>query len=469
MKRPRPAFGVPAEAPPVAAAAPRAGYFLPYQAKWITDTSRLKILEKSRRIGATYVEAYEDTVDASKQTDPMDVWFSSADETAAREYIRYCETWTKLYSVAAEFLGEIVLDKKDDVKAYSIEYASGKRIYALSSSPNAFRSKGGKLVLDEFAFHKDPEAMWKAASPVITWGFPARVLSTYNGKGNRYYRMVEDAKKGNKWSLHSVTIEDAVRQGLVSKILGHEASADEVAAFLADCRDIAGDEETYQQEYMCNPIDEATAWLTWELIVSAEHPDAGKPELYAGGPCFVGNDIGRRRDLTVIWVLEKVGDVLWTREVVSMKGKSFAEQDAEMARIFATYNVRRLCKDQTGMGEKPVEDDQRKFGASRVEGLLFSGPVKQDLAVAGKQQFEDRRVRIPGTRAIRESHHSVRKLTTVAGNPRFDADRSEAGHADEFWAHMLAIHAAGNAPAPIEFQSLGRLRFGHAEMADYLR
>jgi len=131
----------------------------------------------------TYVESYEDTVDASKQSDPMDVWFSSADDTAAREYIRYCEQWTKLYKVAAEFLGEIILDKKDDIHAYSIEYASGKRIYALSSSPNAFRSKGGKLVLDEFAFHKDPEAMWKAASPTITWGFPARVLSTYNGKG----------------------------------------------------------------------------------------------------------------------------------------------------------------------------------------------------------------------------------------------------------------------------------------------
>jgi len=165
---------------------------------------------------------------------------------------------------------------------------------------------------------------------------------------------------------------------LVSKILGHEASAEEISSFLTDCRDIAGDEETYQQEYMCVAIDEATAWLTWEMIVSAEHPDAGKPELYAGGPCSSATNIGRRRDLSVIWVLEKVGDVLWTREVVTMKGRSFAEQDAEMERIFATYQVRRLCKDQTGMGEKPVEDDKRRYGESRVEGLLFTGPVKQE-------------------------------------------------------------------------------------------
>ena len=39
-------------------------------------------------------------------------------------------------------------------------------------------------------------------------------------------------------------------------------------------------------------------------------------------------------------------------------------------------------------------------------------------------------------------------MTTVAGNPRFDADRTEAGHADEFWAHALALHAAEDVVQP---------------------
>ncbi len=418
-------------------------YFLPYQARWIADTSRMKIWEKSRRIGATYAQSYEDVVDASRAEGAVDVWFSSADESAAKEYILYCGLWTRLYQIAAEDLGEVVIDRDDDIKARVIQFANGKRIHGLSSNPKAFRSKGGKLVLDEFAFHAQPEELWKAAVPIITWGYPVRVLSTYNGKGNRYYRMVEDAKKGNAWSLHTTTIEDAVRQGLVDKIMGRPASAEERAAWLAQQRDAAGDEETWQQEYMCQPVDEATAWLTWELITAVEHPDAGRPELYAGGDCYVGMDIGRRRDLTVIWVLERVGDVLWTREAVRMKGATFAEQDAELDRVFATYRVRRCCIDQTGIGEKPVEDAKKRHGAYVVEGVLFTGPVKQDLATGGKQAFEDRAVRIPSDRAIRESHHAVRKMTTVAGNPRFDADRSEVGHADEFWAHMLALHAAG--------------------------
>jgi phage FluMu gp28-like protein len=443
-----------------AEARPLSGFLLPYQARWVEDPSRFKIYEKSRRIGITYVQAYEDTVDAARKDGGLDVWFSSADESAAREYIRYCEHWAQMLNVAGLSLGEIVLNKAADVKAFAIEFANGKRINALSSNPKGFRSKGGKLILDEFAFHANPDDMWKAAAPIITWGFPVRVLSTYNGKGNRYYRIVEDAKKGNRWSLHATTIVDAIQQGLVDKILGHPATEDERQAFLRDCRETAGDEETFQQEYMCVPVDEATAWLPWDLITAVEHPDAGRPELYGGGDVYVGWDVARRRDLSVLWVDELVGDVAWTREVVAMRGWSFADQERELARILGSYRVRRCRIDQTGMGEKVVEDAQLAHGTGRIEGVLFTGPVKQDLATIGKQAFEDRKARIPGTREIRESHHSVRRQMTTAGNPRFDADRTEIGHADYFWAHMLALSAMDAAPGgPVNYTPAQPRRF----------
>lgn len=349
-----------------------AGYFLPYQSAWLRDKSRLKIWEKSRRIGATYVQSYEDVLDAARAEKPVDVWFSSADESAAKEYIRYCAQWATIAQAAATDLGEVVIDSEKDIKALVIEFANGKRIHGLSSNPKAFRSKGGKLVLDEFAFHSDADALWKAAAPIVTWGFDVRVLSTYNGKGNRYYRMVDEARKGNKWSLHTVTIEDAIADGLVDRILGRAPTAEDIAAYLQDCREIAGDDETYLQEYMCQPVDEATAWLTWEMITACESAVAGRPEEYAGGDCYVGVDVGRKRDLTVFWVIERVGDVFYTREVVRMKAATFAAQDAEEDRIFATYNVRRMCKDETGLGMKSVEDSQNRHGRYRVEGVTFT-------------------------------------------------------------------------------------------------
>lgn len=423
-----------------------ASYFLPYQQAWLADTSRFKIWEKSRRIGATYVQSYEDVRDAARAEGPMDVWFSSADMTAALEYIDYCGQWARLFDVAARDLGEFVLDEKNVIKAYGIEFSSSKKITGLSSRPEAFRSKGGKLVLDEFAFHGDGDRMWKAARPIITWGYPVRVLSTHNGKQVRYYRMVsEAAREGSPWSLHTVTIENAVAQGLADRIVGRKLTDEERAAWIEEERASVGDEEAWRQEYMCEAVDEATAWLTWNLIVSAEHKDAGDPKKYQGGDVYVGMDIGRRRDLTVIWVYEKVGDVLWTREVIRLKNASFAEQDAELDRVFAHYRVRRMCGDQTAIGEKPIEDAQNRHGGYRVEGVIFSTATKQHLATIIKQAFEDRSVRTPEDKDVRSAHHAVRKVTTVAGNPRFDADRTAAGHADEFWANALALHAAEEA------------------------
>ena len=63
--------------------------FLPYQVKWLRDKSQIKIWRKSRRIGATYVQAFEDVIDALTlkfRGKVCDVWFSSADITAAKEY-----------------------------------------------------------------------------------------------------------------------------------------------------------------------------------------------------------------------------------------------------------------------------------------------------------------------------------------------------------------------------------------------
>ena len=128
-------------------------FFLPYQMRWLNDNSKVKIWEKSRRIGATYVQSYEDVRDCVKRIVPA-VWFSSADESAAREYIDYCKQWATLFNIAAKDLGEQVLDKEKDIKAYVIQFSNGTKIHALSSNPKGFRSKGGKVVLDEFAYQK---------------------------------------------------------------------------------------------------------------------------------------------------------------------------------------------------------------------------------------------------------------------------------------------------------------------------
>ena len=108
-------------------------YFMQYQIDWLKDDSKIKLWEKSRQIGATYTQSYEDVCDCIAKRVPA-VWFSSADLTASLEYIKYCENWARVFNIVVNNVGEIAIDDKG-MKAFTLEFANGTEIHALSSSP----------------------------------------------------------------------------------------------------------------------------------------------------------------------------------------------------------------------------------------------------------------------------------------------------------------------------------------------
>jgi phage FluMu gp28-like protein len=431
-------------------------YFLPYQVSWLKDQSLIKLWEKSRRIGASYGQSYEDVDDCVKGKVPG-VWFSSADESAGKEYIRYCEMWAKLMNAGAKLLGDVILDEKKGIKGTVIEFKNGRRITALSSNPKAFRSKGGKVVLDEFAWHDDPDTLWAAARPCITWGFPLRIISTHNGTGSRFNRFVEDIKKGAlKWSLHTDPIHKAVEEGLVDKIRGHKTTEAERAEWLAEARASCNDEETWLQEFCCIPVDSASSFLTYDIIRACESADSLVEDLSGlSGDLYLGYDVARKKDLSVIELVEKYGGMVWTRKQIVMEKTKFSTQKEILWKLLALPRLRRACIDCTGLGMQMAEEAQDAFGKFKVEGVNFSGPVKEELAYGLRNYFDDKAIRVPEDFAMREDLHSVKKTTTAAGNIRFDVAASEraGGHADRFWSLALAIHAISKADGPIRAAS----------------
>jgi len=432
--------------------------FLPYQVRWLKDRPPVKIWEKSRRIGATYVQSYEDVEDCVSKAVP-DVWFSSADASAAEEYILYCEHWAKLFNVAAKNLGMEILDEKKNVLTYSIDFpVLGRRIIALTSNPKSFRSKGGKVVLDEFAWHEDQEKMWAAASPCTTWGFPLRLMSTHNGAGTVFNEFVTDIREGKSdWSLHRTPIQLAVAEGLADKITRRALTDDERAVWLETLRRKCRKANTWEQEYCCNPVDESTAFLPFSLIATCEALELPMGLDVVSGELYVGMDIGRKKDLSVIWVLEKLGPMKFTRKVIVMEKTPFRIQRETLYGILRHPKFRRACIDNTGIGTQLAEEAREAFGTFRVEEVTFSEAVKEDLATHMHTEFEDRTALIPPSEEIRDDLHSVRKVVTKAGHIRFDAASDETdGHADRFWALALALSAARTYKGPIVVASRRR-------------
>jgi phage FluMu gp28-like protein len=444
----------------------RDAFLLPYQARWVGDRAIMKIMEKSRRIGISYASAYEDVRRHSLAGNRLQTWVSSRDELTARQYVRDCMGFAKVLHAAAVDMGEKILtdDRGNSHSVHVIDFANGQPLHSLSSNPDAFAGRGGFVKLDEFALRKDPGMVYAIAAPTIDWGGSLAIISTHRGSGNYFHTLTREiTEKGNpkKFSHHRVTLQDALDQGFLWKLQSKLAAGDprldmDEAEYFDYQRGRARDEETFLQEYMCVPADDAAAFLEYALIDSAAYPP-GEAWRYSldqaracRNPLYAGVDIGRTRDLTALIVFEKVGGVYFLRHRLDLQNKPFSEQEAE---IYPWLELcARACIDRTGLGMQFAERAAQRFGKYRIEGVNFSGPVKEELAYPVRSAFEDRAIRIPfGDDALVADLRKVRKETTAAGNVRFVADAGEDGHADRFWALALAIHAGKFTTAPAVF------------------
>jgi phage FluMu gp28-like protein len=472
-------------------------YFLPYQRRWLADDSPLKIIEKSRQIGMTFIDAYDSVKKVIRRGSCLDVWVSSRDEEQAKLYLEDCARWADIMQEDAHSAGEIGIEPKKDFSAYVLEFKSGRRIYSLSSNPNALAGKRGHVKFDEFALHQDQRLLFRVAKPVTQWGGQLSIISTHRGAHtvfNQLIRQIREAANPMGWSLHSVPLQKAVEEGLVEKIqekqrlaqnqgrgdqAGPSASTLGREEWLARIRRECIDEEQWLQEYCCVPLEGASAFITHEMLTACEAPELRLltfdelaaycesgvfPSRHEDGQenedaeetaakesplltrdtrqmtLFLGLDVARKHDLCVIDVGEKIGDVVWDRLRIELRGKSFSEIEAELYGLLKLRQVKRACIDATGLGAQLAERAEERFGW-KVEPITFTAAIKEELAFGLRGDFEDQRVRIVRDEALSADLRGLKKQVSASGNIRFEGESGES-HCDRFWAKALRQHAA---------------------------
>src|SRR6266852_7496900 len=194
---------------------------LPYQRRWIADQSQVKVSEKSRRIGITWTEAADRALGAATTGRAgIDGWYIGYNKDMALEFIEAAAQWARRFNRAAAAIEEVAIeDERASILAYRIRFASGHKIVALSSRPSNLRGKQGRAVIDEAAFHDNLPELMKAAMAFTMWGGLVRVISPHNGAENPFNELVNDIRAGRRpFSLHRVTLDDAIGEGLYHRI-----------------------------------------------------------------------------------------------------------------------------------------------------------------------------------------------------------------------------------------------------------
>ncbi|GIX17712.1 MAG: hypothetical protein KatS3mg119_1898 [Rhodothalassiaceae bacterium] len=343
---------------------------LEYQRRYLADAHKWKAACWARQTGKTFTTTLEAVIDvleaeAAGRVSPWTIMSVSRDraldamENGVKRHLR-------AFRAAFEALDEPL---EADEPAHVVRLPGGSYIRAVAARPETARGMSDNLILDEFAHHRDNRAIWQAVLPIVSRpDRRVRVISTPAGVGDMFHQIMTDPAMPFSGHRYTVTIQDAVAAGL-------DRDIEELRWALVD-------PVAWAQEFECAFIEGASAWLPYDLIIACEDERAGLPHLYQGGPAYVGMDIAARGDLTVIAVAEDMGGVLVLRELVEMRGESFAGQLFALDRVMRQYRVVRAALDQTGMGEMVVEEARRRHGQLRVEGVLFTPPRRLDLATA---------------------------------------------------------------------------------------
>jgi phage FluMu gp28-like protein len=454
--------------------------FLPYQQDWAADEAEVKVIEKSRRIGLSWSEAADDALFAARASGD-DVWYIGYNKDMAEEFIGDCAFWAKQYDLAAEAVEEeVFVDKDKDILTFRIRFKSGHKIVALSSRPSNLRGKQGRVVIDEAAFHDALGELLKAAMALLMWGGQVRVISTHDGEANPFNELVKDIRAGRKpYSLHRITFEDAVEQGLYKRIclrLGRkwsqEAEEEWKAGLIASYGD-AADEELF-----CIPAQGSGTYLTRAMVEACMSdtisviryeqtsefvhlPDAVR-EAEVGAWCedylqpllatldkkresYFGEDFARTGDLSIIIPLQEQQNTVFKAPfTLELRNIPFRQQEQILFYLIDRLpRFRHGALDARGNGQYLAEVAMQRYGASRISQVMLSESWYRENMPKYKAAFEDRSILLPKDADIIEDHRAFKVIKGVAKLPekKTNARDKKQRHGDSGIAGAMAWYA----------------------------
>jgi phage FluMu gp28-like protein len=434
-----------------------------FQLQYLNNSTRFGIDVKSRQIAWSFTSALDAVVDAHLVPGTPHI-FVSINLDEAKEKIRYARAIIE--ATDRPVRPKLVRDSQTE-----IEFENGSRLISHPCRPVRGKARS-RIYLDEMAHYRESAAreIYTAALPATTKGDGyIRVGSSPLGAKGLFWEIATESMKKWPgftrrfipwWEVRALCKDVPMARQVAPGLLTHERVAAFGTRALVEIFENMFLED-FQQEYECAWVDEATAWITWDVIQRNQVEDllwwhassvdevlAMIPEIKLAisqgkiEPVLAGGiDIGRHHDLSEFVVVGKAStNQLPLRISVSLDRVEYDAQQYAFTELITNLPFTSVLIDQNGIGSQLAENIHRKV--PRAVGVDFTNATKELWAIEARVQAERGNTLLPTDRDIAYQIHSIKKTVTAAKNNVFDTERNEKHHADKFWAWSLALWAS---------------------------
>ena len=432
--------------------------FLDCQKRYIFNNAKILGIEKGRQLGFTWVSAYKVLRRIFTSPVSQDHYWISRDEFTAKLFLQDVLQWLMFMNVVKNHKKEFKQDIVDfkGVQAMRIKFNCGSSIYVMSSSIDAIAGKRGHVYIDEAALHKDFQQLFDIAKPATRWGFTLTFFSTHRSKQNYFYKLIKRIKDGEipGAEVMTITLIDALNDGYLhrmnakSRLVGGKIYKSN-EEFFEEEKAQASSEEMFLQENMCVPADaDATQAVKEEDLARIMFPQM---DIYsqplAGKKYFAGIDIGRNRDLTVVWICEDVSTgkqpMLVTRHMEVMSKVDFNTQESRIAKTLMKWKPRHCMIDGTNVGAMIAENLEKRFSFCEAVKITASTRPRFISDLVSFIRRDPVALKVPNNNEVWADFLSVERFINRYGKEDFfiPAHKGTDSHGDRFMSMVLCLQA----------------------------